>query len=213
MTTKFVQCAAGIAIVGTMLAVGCSKSKQGVSVSGQSQAPPSQEAPAQPVAARTAFWPMYTAAHQWAADVVVLRIDAKELPGYKNEAGKAALWEAVFASPSRHAYRTYTYAIAAVPPGIYKGVDAGLEMAWSGETRDAMAIDMNAFNVDSDAAYQAAATAAAEWLKKNPARPLTTIAMGDTYRFQEPVWYVVWGTKQNGYAAIVDANSGKVLSR
>ena len=213
MTTKFLQCAAGMAVVATMLAAGCSKSTKEVSVSKQSQAPASQEAPAQPVAAKTAFWPMYTAAHQWAADIVVLRVDAKELPGYKNEAGKAAMWEAVFASPSRHEYRTYTYAIAAVAPNIYKGVDAGLEMPWGGETRDAMAIDMNAFNVDSDAAYQAAAAAAAEWLKKNPTKDLTTIAMGDTYKFQEPVWYVMWGTKQGGYAAFVDANSGKVLNR
>jgi len=213
MTAKFVRYATGMVIVSAMLAAGCSKSTNQASVSRQSQAPASQEAPAQPVPAKTAFWPMYTAAHQWAADIVVLRVDAKELPGYTNDAGKAAMWEAVFASPSRHEYRTYTYAIAAVPPNTYKGVDAGLEMAWRGETRDAMAIDMNAFNVDSDAAYQAAAAAAADWLKKNPAKPLTTVAMGDTYKFQEPVWYVMWGTQQGGYAAFVDANSGKVLTR
>jgi hypothetical protein len=68
------------------------------------------------------------------------------------------------------------------------------------------------FNIDSDAAYTAAATDAAAWMKNNPGKDVSDLEIGDTYKFSTPVWYVMWGTKSAGYATIVDASSGKVLS-
>ena len=83
-------------------------------------------------------------------------------------------------------------------------------MPWGGATRDAMPIELSDFNTDSDAAYQAAANAAADWLKKNPDKPLTEFELWNIYRFQTPVWYVMWGDKKSGYVAIVNASDGKV---
>ena len=108
--------------------------------------------PPQPVAAKTAFWAMYTPARQWAKDLVLLRLTPKDVPGFKNEAGKAAMWQATFASPGEHQYRVYSYAVAAAPPDIYKGVITRLPAPWGGGTRDTMPIDLSLFNVDSDAA-------------------------------------------------------------
>jgi hypothetical protein len=143
----------------------------------------------------------------------VLRLTAKPVDGFPKQAGKAPMWEAVFASSSKAKYRIFTYSVADVPPSVYKGVNGGLEIAWSGVTRDAMPVDLSQFNVDSDAAYLAASGDAAEWLKKNAGKEVSALEMGDSYRFPEPVWYVMWGTKSAGYAAYVDANSGKVLKR
>lgn len=165
------------------------------------------------VTAKTAFWPMYKAAHEWAPDVVVIRLTAKSVPGYTNEAGKAGMWEAVFGSPSRHQYRLFTYSIIDHLPEIHKGVAAERAMPWAGETRDAMAIDTTQFNVDSDTAYQTAATNAADWLKKNPKKELASLEMGQTYHFQGPVWYVLWGDKKAGYNALIDGSNGKSLIR
>ncbi|MGH9696899.1 MAG: hypothetical protein ACRD5Z_22325, partial [Bryobacteraceae bacterium] len=58
--------------------------------------------------AKTAFWPMYTSARTWTTDFVILKVESKDVPGFKNENGKAAMWQATFASPSRQEYRTYT---------------------------------------------------------------------------------------------------------
>ncbi|HEX4039250.1 MAG TPA: hypothetical protein VHX37_14425 [Acidobacteriaceae bacterium] len=202
-------CAAAISALSLM--IGCTRSAQTAPPVQQPEAQ-TQSAPAGPVAAKDAFWPMYKAAHAWASDVTALRLSAKTIPGVKNESGKAAMWEAVFASPSKATYRTFTWSVADVPSSmIYKGVNAGLEMPWGGATRDVMPIDLSQFNTDSDAAYQAAAADGAEWLKKNPGKDLSALEMGDTYRFQVPVWHVMWGTKSAGYAAWVDASSGKVL--
>jgi hypothetical protein len=168
-------------------------------------------APVVPVTAKTALWPMYTSARNWATDIVILKITNKEVAGFKNEAGKAAMWEVTFASPSRQEYRVYSYAIAAQPPDIYKGVVVGRGMPWSGPTRDAMPIPLSDFNVDSDTAYNTAATDAAPWLKKNPEKTLSAFELWNNYRFQAPVWFLKWGDKKSGYIAFVNATTGKLV--
>lgn len=205
--------ASAAALTAFVLIIGCSQSNPTAVSAANHPAVQTQTAAAGPVSAKDAFWPMYKAAHAWAPDVMVLRITAKQVGSVQNAAGKAGMWEAVFASPGKAKYRNFTYSIADLPPDIYKGVNGGLEMNWGGVTRDAMAVDMSQFNVDSDAAYQAASADAAEWLKKNPGKEVSVVEMGDTYRFQVPVWYVMWGTKTSGYGAWVDASSGKVLKR
>jgi hypothetical protein len=192
-----------------LVLAGCSSSSQPASPAAQPAAQPA--AAPEIFTAKTAFWPMYKEAHNWANDVVVVRLTAKPVPGFQNQAGKAAMWEAVFASPSLKTYRTYTNSIAAAPPDIFKGVVAGLAMPWGGATRDAMAIDLSLFTVDSDAAFTAASADAADWLKKKPGKELSALELGDSYKFQGPVWYAMWGTKTSGYATFVDASTGKVL--
>jgi len=203
-------CAVSAVAVAVLFLAGCSQSNQ-PSVNDESKAAKGSAGPPELVTAKAAFWPMYTSARKWTPDLVTLGILPKEVPGFTNEAGKAAMWEAAFASPSLHQYRRYTYAITSVPPDIYKGVVAGIRLPWGGATRDVMPVDTALFNVDSDAAYQAAAADAAAWLKKNPDKKLSSLALGNTYRFQAPIWYLVWGDKKSGYVAFVDATSGKVV--
>ncbi|MGB9029696.1 MAG: hypothetical protein WCC27_06210 [Acidobacteriaceae bacterium] len=209
--TTWLQPSATAAVSIVLLLAGCSQSTSKPAAPTAAQAQPA--APPELITAKTAFWPMYKAAHNWAPDVEAIRVTAKEVPGFKNAAGRAAMWEAVFASPSLHQYETFSDSIADAPPNIYKGVVAGLAQPWGGETRDAMPIDVTSFNVDSDAAYTAAAAGAADWLKQNPGKDLGAFELGDTYKFQVPVWYVMWGTKAAGYATIVDASAGKVLHK
>ena len=198
--------------VAVLLLAGCSQSTT-PSTSNESKAAAVPKGPPELVTAKTAFWPMYTSARSWSPDLTMIRLTPKEVPGFKNEAGKAAMWQAAFASPSLHQYRIYSYAIAAVAPDIHKGVVAGLRLPWGGVTRDAMPVELSSFNIDSDAAYNAAAADAAAWLKKNPGKGLSSFQLGNTYRFQAPVWYLMWGDKKSGYVAFIDANSGKVLKQ
>jgi len=211
MSPALKQRAVSAMAVAVLLLVGCSPSTN-PSAGNESKAASQPTGPPEPVPAKTAFWPMYTSARNWTTDLVVLRLTPKEVPGFKNEAGKAAMWQAVFASPSLHQYRVYTYAIATVPPDIRKGVVAGLRLPWGGVTRDAMPIELSSFNIDSDAAYQAGAADAAAWLKKNPDKQ-PTVELANSDRFPAPVWYLVWGDKRSGYVAFVDANTSKVLKK
>jgi hypothetical protein len=212
MSSALKHCAVSAITVAMLFLAGCSQSTT-PSAGNESKAAKQPTGSPEIVTAKTAFWPMYTAARNWTPDLVMIRLTPKEVPGFKNEEGKAAMWQAAFASPKLHQYRVYSYAIAAVSPDIHKGVVAGLRLPWGGVTRDDMPVELSSFNVDSDAAYQAAAADAAAWMKKNPGKEPSTFQLGDTYRFQAPVWYLVWGDKKSGYVAYVDANSGKLLNK
>jgi hypothetical protein len=201
------------AAVAALLFVGCNSSTT-PAASDTAAAPKAAEAPPAPVPGKTAYYPLYKSAFSWAPDVVLMKIAAKDLTGYKKDGGKAAVWEVTFASPSKHLMRTDTYSITTVLPDIHKGGTAGLPLQWSGQTRDAMPVQISSSTVDSDTAYQAAAADAADWLKKNPEKPLTDIELGATAKLPEPFWYFVWGDeKSGGYREVVDAVTGKVVKK
>jgi hypothetical protein len=204
--------ASTLTLAAALLTLGCSSTTPPAATPSATPAATAATSPTV-IAAKDPFWAMYKSAHDWAPDVVAIRLSQRELQGYKNEAGKAGIWEAAFASPSLHLFRVYTFAVADVPPDIFKGAKAGLPMRWGGETRDAMSIDLASFNTDSDAAFEAASASAAAWLKSNPGKPLTALELGQTYKFSGPVWYSQWGTKAAGFSVLVDATTGKVLNR
>jgi len=205
MGTSLKQISLSAVAVAVLMIASC---KQSAKPSESSQSVPETAATTELVTAKTAFWPMYKSAMEWSNDVQVLHLTQKEVPGFKNQAGKAAMWDVTFASPSKHQYRVYTYAIVNRLPAIHKGAAAGNPQPWSGQTRDAMPIDVAVFNTDSDAAYQTSEAAAASWLAKNPDKALTSLELGSNYEFKSPVWYIAWGDKKSGYICLVNATSG-----
>jgi hypothetical protein len=168
--------------------------------------------PAGPVAGKTAFYAIYKPARTWAIDMVALSLSSGELPGFKNEDGKAALWTAIFVSPSMRQARHFTYAIADAG-AIQKGVTAGVAETWSGATKNVMPFQNSDFTVDSDTAFKTAAGKAADWLKDHADKKVT-MTLGSASRFPAPVWYVMWGdAKSGGYAQYVNAASGELVTK
>ena len=197
--------------VAAALAAGCSNGN-GIGSTTPSVVKAADTAPV-PVTAKSALGPLYKAGLAWSSDVQLMRLSPKEVPGFKNADGKAAMWEAAFGSAAHHQVRMYTYSVATVLPEIHKGVTASLALPWAGPTREAMPVDMGLFTVDSDTAYAASAKDAADWLKKNPDKQLATLDLGSTYRYRAPAWYVSWGDpKKNGYVVLIDATSGNIYS-
>lgn len=170
--------------------------------------------PPEPVLAKTAFYEMYTPAHAWAADLLPISLKSGEVAGVKNADGKAGVWIAVFGSPSMRQSRTYTYSVAEELPTIAKGVKAESPEAWSGPTTTAMTFQTSDFMIDSDAAYKAAATKAADWLKdpENAAKPVS-LSLGAASRFPAPVWYILFGNAKSGYVALVSATTGNIVTK
>lgn len=203
------QAARGGIAVALLLLAGCTQLTKTTAVDETATTKP--VGPPQLVTAKTAFAAMYPAARDWSPDVVMLKLVAKEVPGFQNHAGKAAMWEATFASPSRRQYRVDTYAITTILPDIHKGAAAGLPRPWGGATRDTMPIDPSLFNIDSDTAYTSASTDAAAWLKKNPDKKLSDPVLGNVFKYHALVWYIMWGDQKSFYNAFVDADTGKVL--
>jgi hypothetical protein len=166
-------------------------------------------APPEAVAAKNAFYAMYKPARTWATDLLPLSLASGEVPGVKNEGGKAGKWTAVFVSPSKREARTFTYLVADSGSEL-KGVDMGGPQPWS-PTPDRKPFQTTEFQADSDAAYQEAAKKAADWLAKNPGKKCT-MTLANASKSTAPLWYVLWGDMKTGYLAHVNATTGTLAT-
>ena len=162
------------------------------------------------VTAQRAYYELYKPARAWATDLLALSVVSGEVPNIKNEDGKAGLWTVIFVSPSRKEARSFTYAVVASGGDIRKGVNVSNALLWGGSTPTSKPFSNHEFAVDSDDAYKAAFEKAAGWLKKHPNQK-ATFRLGNASRFPAPVWYIMWGTTKNGYAALVNATTGAVI--
>lgn len=171
---------------------------------------PKEITPNEPVTVKTAFWPMYKEAYAWSKDVVILKVEPKDLPGFKSADGKAPEWDAVFASPSRKEMHTWSYSI--VKHGdVPRGVSVSSAVLWAGPRRDAMPFATADLGVDTDVAYKAAAKAAEVWTKKHPEASVT-YTLGSAMQYPAPVWYFLWGNTKQGFAAYVNSRSGELMN-
>ena len=166
-------------------------------------------APAEPVAAKTAFYEMYRPARTWATDLQVLSLTSNEVEGFKNQEGKAAMWTAVFVSPSRSEARTVVYSIAD-NGNIHKGVTMQGAQRWSGPTPKSQPFPTSDFQTNSDDAYKTALPKAASFVKQHPDKPVWLL-LGKQARFPGPEWYVQWGDSKLGYAVYVNAITGQIM--
>jgi hypothetical protein len=168
------------------------------------------EKPAEAVTAQRAFYEAYKPARTWATDLLALSVVSGEVPNIKNEDGKAGMWTVVFVSPSKKEARTFIWAASASGPDVRKGVNIGGALPWGGATKDSKSFANSEFAVDSDAAYKVASEKAAAWLKAHPNQKLS-FRLGNASRFAAPVWYLMWGSTKNGYAALVNATTGEIV--
>jgi hypothetical protein len=204
----FVAAAIGLA--------GCSSepAKTSATTDADAAAKQAPAGPPMPVAAKAAFWEMYTPAHTWAGDLLPISLKAGEVAGVKNADGKAGVWTAVFVSPSQRAQRTYVYSVADQLPDIAKGVKAERAKSWAGPTNAVMTFLTGDFKVDSDAAYTTAAAKAADWLKvKDNAEKSVSVSLGADSRFPAPVWVILFGTTKAGFMGIVNATTGEFVTK
>jgi len=199
----------GLALCGLLLLSACSSDTKTAATDDKAAAP---AGPTGPVTGKTAYWEMYTAAHnQFAKDIMPISLEAKAIPGIDNGDGTAAMWTAEFVSDSQKERRTFTYAIAAHPPDIYKGVTVGKPLPWSG-ARDIAPFSMGTVTVDSDAAYKTATDDAGKWLKEHPMKN-PAISMKALLRNQSvPSWIIFWGNDKVGYRSFISGVDGKPMT-
>ena len=198
------------ALAATLLMAACSEAPKQAPAEKKSEAKSEAPAPSGPVAAQTAFYEMYKPARTWAPDLLPLSLSSAEVPGIKNEEGKAAMWTAIFVSPAKREARTFTYSAADSGSTIHVGVSAGASQDWSGATPKSKPFQVSEFSVNSDAAYKTALGKAGAWVKKHPEKKVQMV-LGYNPRLSAPVWYVLWGNQKLGYGVFVNATTGLVM--
>jgi hypothetical protein len=198
-------CSRAVVAIAVLLMTACSEQPKTPATATESSA---ASASSNPVPGKTAFFAMYKPAYGWANDVVPLKLESKEIPGIKNADGKAGMWSGTFGSYRKHEAVVISYAVAAHPPDIYKGINISNPIPWGGPSRDAMPFQSSDLATDSDAAYKTASAQAAAWLKKNPDKKVSFLLGNNPTRFSTPIWYVQWGDAKNGYGVFVSATTG-----
>jgi hypothetical protein len=184
-------------------------------LSGCSDSPKTEKAkepekPPEPVTGRQAFQKMYPQARSWALDAAPLRLRSIRLSA-KPQKGKADAWEAVFVSQPQGKSKTFTYSNVEAEGNLHQGVFAGLEEGYSAQGSSAP-FSIAAIKIDTDQAYDVAAEKSADYIKKNPDKPVTYL-LELTRRFPDVTWRVIWGesVSSSDYSVFVDASTGKYL--
>jgi len=168
------------------------------------------EKPPEPVTGRYAFHQVYINARTWATDLQGLRVTNLRVGPQTPPPGKSYAWEITFVSPSKGRQRRYEYSV--IEEGsVHKGTFGHPDESYM-QRGQARLWNIQALKVDSDAAYEAALKKSADYVKKNPDKPLSFL-LELTPRHPNLVWRVIWGASvaQSNYSVYVDASTGIYL--
>jgi hypothetical protein len=169
--------------------------------------------PLEALTGRQAFQQMYPQARGWAPDALPLEIRSMNLAKVKAEPGKAGVWQVIFVSASRGKAKTYTYSALEQEGNLHEGVYGGIEEDYTARPPQS-AFEIRAIKVDSEEAYKTAAEKSADYIKKNPNKPVVFL-MELTKRFPDVTWRVIWGESvgTSDYSVYVDGTTGQYLER
>jgi hypothetical protein len=183
------------------------------------------EAPSQPAAAkpavkearydtgRTAFQRMFVAARAWAPDVKPFRVQSQFTPDAPTAEGKAGLWRASFASPSRRMMKLFVWSGLVGPDAPEPGISFSAEDSWSASNSSTQPFDIAFLKVDSDKAYEVAQKNGGEKLTRKDSKQAVIFLLSWDAAKNQLVWHVLYGDNptEAKLRIAVDATSGAFL--
>lgn len=193
-------------------------------VSCSTERKPATESPSQPAVkpapkeaqyetGRTAFQKMFLAARLWAPDVKPFRLQSQFTIDAPTAEGKAGLWRASFASPSKRMMKLFSWSGLVGPDAPEQGISFSAEDTWSASNTSTQPFELAFLKVDSDKAYEVAQKNGGEKLtKKDPKQPIVFQLAWDGTKNQL-VWHVIYGdTPTEAKLRIaVDATNGAFI--
>lgn len=196
-----------------LLLVSCSPEKKaGPETASQPSPKPAVKEP-QSETGRTAFQRMYLSARLWAPDAKPFRLQSQFTSEAPTAEGKAGLWRASFASPSKRMMKLFVWSGLVGPDAPEPGISFSAEDSWSASNSSTVPFDLAFLKVDSDKAYEVAQKNGGEKLtRKDPKQPVIFVLSWDATRNQL-VWHVLYGENptEAKLRLTVDATSGAFL--
>ncbi|MGB7927085.1 MAG: hypothetical protein WCF61_02955, partial [Terriglobales bacterium] len=181
MITKKLVVEIAVAILAAGLMAGCS--------SQPSQPAPSekpQPKPPEQITGNAAFYKCYISARGWAPDAQPYRAESEPTNDSKGRDGKAGEWRALFASPSQHATRPYTWALGDVS---HSDVDN-----YSPTNSSTQIFNVQFLKEDTDKAFAVAQQHGGDkLLEKEPDTPVFYV-LDWNRQTNELLWHVIYGT-------------------
>jgi len=195
------------------LLVSCSPEKKAESQPASQPAAKPAAREAQFETGRTAFQKMFLAARLWAPDVRPFRLQSQFTADAPTAEGKAGLWRASFASPSKRMMKLFAWSGLVGPDAPEQGISFSAEDSWSPSNSSTVPFDIAFLKVDSDKAYEVAQKNGGDKLtKKDPKQPVIFQLAWDASKNQL-VWHVLYGENptETKLRIAVDATSGNFI--
>lgn len=195
-----------LAILAASLLVSCSSSKPTESQSVTKPAPKQAEYET----GREAFQKMYLSAHSWANDAQPFRLQSQYSAGAPVDQGKAGLWRASFASPSKRMMKMFMWSGLVGPDAPEPGITFSAEDTWNPTNTSTQIFNLGFLKIDSDKAYEVAEkNGGSKLTKKDPQQPVFFILDWDSAKTQL-LWHVIYGESEDKskLRIAVNASSG-----
>ncbi len=204
---------AGI-FVSTLMIVGCSS--QSPTSSGNTPTPTPSQTTAKkepvPYTAKSCLSQMTGFAARWQQDALPFHMESGLNAESTGHDGKSTIWRAMFASPGRRTYRTFTCSGSRLLEEAPIGVTSSAETAY-GPDVPPLIFQSVYLSADSDKAFALAQEkGGAKLLEKDPQQPVVYSLDWDP-KHRQLLWSVIYGTARNDSKGIgvIDASTGKFL--
>ena len=174
---------------------------------GPKAAPKAEAKPTETQTGRAAFYKLYSAARQWAADARPVRLESVPTTDGNGMDGTSAVWRGLLASPARRGIRPMTWSGSNAPGAPERGVYQAPEDSFNPSNASTQPFDMAFLKVDSDAAFQTAQKHGGDkLLKKDAATPVCYLLDWDP-RKNQLGWHVIYGSSRSDAKLVVDVDA------
>jgi hypothetical protein len=174
--------------------------------------PATEVKPAALYTAKSCFSRMVDSAQRWQVDALPVQLESEQNDEAMGFDGKATVWHARFASPSRKMLRTYTCSGSRLPGAAPFGVTASVESPYPPHAL--VAVFQPAYvQIDSDKAFSIAQAHGGSNLTKGDSKhPVSYFAALDP-QSSGVHWFVSYGKSMDDTDGIgvIDASTGKYL--
>jgi hypothetical protein len=157
--------------------------------------------------ARSAFQKLYIAARGWNADAKPYRIQSIVTSDGDGHDGKAAQWQASFASANARAVKTYTWSGSTANGAPEQGINFTPDDSYSPTNASTQVFDMAFLKIESDQAFDTAQKHGGDKiLEKDPNTPVTYVCDWN-HAGNDLVWHVIYGTGRDDAKLTVSVNA------
>lgn len=164
---------------------------------------------------RAALQRLYVTARGWAADAQPYEIESQYTPGAPVEEGKAGIWRARFASPSRGTVKAFLWSGISGEGLPERGVTPSTEDAYNPRNVATQPFDVNFLKVDTEKAFEVAQEkGGAKLLKQKPDLPVA-FALQFESRQNRLDWWVSYGGSRTSaeLSVAVNATTGEFIRK
>jgi hypothetical protein len=196
-----------VSLLAALMLWGCSSEPQ--KPAEKAAAPPAPE-PTEYMTARAAFQRMYATARGWAPDAQPFRLQSQHSKEAPVAEGKAALWRAWFASPSRRAAKPYQWSGLTGPDAPDRGINPGPEDSFNPANASTRPFDIAFLKVDSDRAFAVAQEHGGKAIMEKDATQPVVFLLEWNARANKLIWTVIYGSSEHDakLRVTVDATTG-----